>query len=39
MHIQTLCAAVNRIVEDIEAAHPTWVRTHLNSRMTVDPSV
>nr|AAW25811.1 unknown [Schistosoma japonicum] len=39
MHIQSLCTTVNRIVEDIEAAHPDWVHSHLNSRMTIDPPV
>ncbi|CAH8641429.1 unnamed protein product [Schistosoma mattheei] len=39
MHIQSLCTAVNRIVEDIEAAHPDWVHSHLNSRMVIDPPV
>ncbi|CAH8469070.1 unnamed protein product [Dicrocoelium dendriticum] len=35
--IHSLCTSVNRIMEDIEAAHPEWVHTQLATRMSVDP--
>ncbi|CAL8105362.1 unnamed protein product [Calicophoron daubneyi] len=37
--IHGLCTAVNRIVEDIEAAHPDWVHAQLNARMAVDTNL
>ncbi|THD25738.1 COP9 signalosome complex subunit 4 [Fasciola hepatica] len=37
--VNSLCAAVNRIVEDMEAAHPDWVHAQLNARMAVDPAI
>ncbi|VDP88958.1 unnamed protein product [Echinostoma caproni] len=37
--VNSLCAAVNRIVEDMEAAHPDWVHGQLNARMAVDPAI
>ncbi|CAH8626618.1 unnamed protein product [Heterobilharzia americana] len=37
VQIQSLCTAVNRIVEGIESAHPDWVHTYLSSKMIIDP--